>query len=84
LKIILALCVLGILVSGWLLSVHIRFTSGQAGLTESCTAVPGAAAHGCATVAVSAYSDILGIPLASIALGFYFAIFFLALWTMRN
>ncbi len=84
LKVILAICVVGILVSGWLLSVHIRFTSGQATLTETCSALPGAAGHGCATVAVSAYSDILGVPLAGVALGFYFAIFFLTLWAMRN
>lgn len=83
LKLVLLFSLLGILVSGWLLSTHIRFSTGQAGLTETCS-VLGVSSEGCANVAVSAYSDIAGVPLASIAMGFYFSLLFLVFWAMRN
>ncbi len=84
LKAILALVLFGILVSGWLLYTHIKFSTGMAGLTEGC-ALPGfVGSQGCANVAISKYSDIFGIPLAAIAMGFYFAQVILVFWAMRN
>jgi len=84
LKIILILSLLGILVSGWLLNTHIKFATGQASLTESCSLPGGGASEGCANIAVSEYSDVFGVPLAAIAMGFYFTILLLAFWAMRN
>ena len=84
LKLILILSLLGILVSGYLLSIHVRFTSGQASLTESCTLVTSGEAQGCANVAVSNYSAVLGVPVAAIAMGFYVALLMLVFWAMRN
>jgi protein-disulfide isomerase/uncharacterized membrane protein len=84
LRLILVLSLLGILVSGWLLSIHIKFATGQAALTEGC-ALPGLGGSvGCAHVAISPYSDIFGVPLAAVALGFYFALVLLVFWAMRN
>lgn len=80
-KLALVLSLLGILISGKLLSIHNRTTTGQAGLTETCFV---GSSTGCAAVAVSDYSSVLGIPVAALAMGFYFAIFFLGLWAMRN
>ncbi|MGE3260511.1 MAG: thioredoxin domain-containing protein [Bacteriovoracia bacterium] len=82
LKIILLLALLGMLVAGKLLSVHVRFTSGQATLTESCSVI--SASQGCASVAVSDYSSVAGVPVAAFALGFYFTILLLVFWAMRN
>ncbi|MGZ3695727.1 MAG: thioredoxin domain-containing protein [Bdellovibrionota bacterium] len=84
LKIILLLCLLGILVSGKLLSMHVRYTSGSAGLTETCTLISASSSQGCESVAVSNYSDIAGIPIAAIAMGFYFTQLLLVFWAMRN
>ena len=84
LKIILMLCLVGIITAGWLLSVHIRFSTGQAGLTEGCVLGASFLGGGCANVAVSEYSDIFGIPLAAIAMGYYAAILLLVFWAMRN
>ncbi len=84
LYIILGLCLVGILASGYLLSIHVRYTSGQAGLTESCSIIPGLKGQGCAAVAVSDYSDVFGIPLAAIAMGYYFTQLILVFWAMRN
>jgi protein-disulfide isomerase/uncharacterized membrane protein len=86
LKIILGLCLVGILTSGWLLSIHVKFTTGQAGLTESCSLpIPGApSSQGCASIAVSDYSDVFGIPLPAIAMAFYFTLLILVFWAMRN
>lgn len=85
LKAILVLALLGILVSGWLLSTHIRFSSGQAGLTEACTIFSsGPGAQGCASIAVSDYSYVFGVPVAAIAMSFYVSILLLAIWAMRN
>lgn len=89
LKLVILLALIGIGVSGKLLSIHINFTTGQAGLTESCSLLPttdgtGAAVQGCASVAVSDFSDVFGIPLAGIAMGFYFAILFLSFWALWN
>lgn len=85
LKILVLLCLAGILVSGWLLSTHIRFATGQAGLTEGCTAIMGlGGSDGCANIAVSQYSDIFGIPLAAIAMGFYFSLLFLVIMAWRS
>ena len=84
LKIILVLSLLGILVSGWLLNTHIKFGTGQASLTESCSMPGVGASEGCANIAVSEYSDVFGVPLAAIAMGFYFTILLLAFWAMRN
>ncbi len=84
---ILVLSLLGILVSGWLLSLHLKFTSGQASLTESCSILPGGSgqdSQGCESIAVSDFSKPLGIPLPSIAMAFYFTILFLAFWAWRN
>ncbi len=72
---------MGIGVSGKLLSIHNRFSTGQASLTETC-AIGNSA--GCASVAVSDYSDVFGIPLAAIAMGYYFTILFLGFWALRN
>ncbi len=83
-KFILVLALLGIFVSGWLLSVHIKFSTGQAGLTETCF-IPGiGSTEGCANIAISNYSAIFGVPLAAIAMGFYFTLFLLVFWAMRN
>lgn len=84
LKIILLLSLLGILVSGYLLSIHVRFTSGQAGLTESCSIVSSGEAQGCASIAVSDYSSVFGVPVAAIAMSFYFSLLILVFWAMRN
>jgi len=85
LKLLLLLCVAGILVSGWLLSTHIRFATGQAGLTEGCSAIMGiGGSDGCANIAVSQYSDIFGIPLAALAMGFYFSLLFLVIMAWRS
>lgn len=81
LKLVILLSLIGILVSGKLLSIHNRFTTGQASLTESCTIGGG---HGCIDVAVSDYSVVLGVPLAAIAMGYYFTILILALWALRS
>lgn len=84
LKLILLFSLLGILVSGWLLNTHIKFSTGQASLTESCS-MPGiGSSEGCANIAVSDYSDVFGIPLAAIAMGFYFTLVLLVFWAMRN
>ncbi len=83
-KLILALCLVGILTSGWLLSIHIRFATGQASLTETCSILGMNSGTGCATIAVSDYSDVLGVPLAAIALGYYFTLLLLVFWSMRN
>lgn len=84
LRVVLILCLAGIFISGWLLSTHIRFSTGQAGLTESCSILSSSHSQGCANVAVSAYSDVFGIPLAAIALGYYFTVLLLVFWAMRN
>jgi protein-disulfide isomerase/uncharacterized membrane protein len=84
LKAIIVLSLVGIFVSGWLLSIHIKFSTGQAGLTETCSVPLLGSSHGCANVAVSEYSDIAGVPLASIAMSFYFTLLILAFWSMRN
>jgi len=86
LKTILIFSLLGILISGWLLSLHLKFTTGQALLTESCSLLPGAVgdSQGCASIAVSDYSKILDIPLPALAMGFYFSLFFLVFWAWRN
>jgi protein-disulfide isomerase/uncharacterized membrane protein len=84
LRLILVLSLAGVLVSGWLLSIHIRFSTGQAMLTESCY-VPGfGSSEGCANVAVSNFSAPLGIPVAAVAMGYYFALLVLVFWAMRN
>lgn len=86
-KSILVLSLVGILVSGWLLSLHLKFTTGQASLTESCSILPIGGSHdsqGCANIAVSDYSKVLGVPLPSIAMAFYFTILFLGFWAWRN
>ena len=84
LKFILILALAGFLISGWLLSTHIKFASGQALLTESCI-LSGAQNQGCASVAVSGYSYLFGVvPLAAVALGYYFAMLLLIFWVMRN
>ncbi|HEY8279073.1 MAG TPA: thioredoxin domain-containing protein [Bdellovibrionota bacterium] len=80
LKLVLILSLIGIVVSGKLLSIHNRFSTGQAALTETCTI----GGTGCASVAVSDYSDIAGIPVAAIAMGYYFALLFLMIWALRN
>lgn len=80
---LLALC--GFFIALWLLSVHLRITTGQASLTESCsTIIPVDNNHGCASIAVSAYSKPLGIPLPALAMGFYFSLFSLCFWAWRN
>ena len=85
LRLVLVLSVAGILVSGWLLSIHIRFATGQAGLTETCTFITAASVtQGCASVAVSDYSWVAGFPLASIAMSFYVSLMLLIIWCMRN
>lgn len=81
LKLILLLSLIGIGVSGKLLSVHNRFSTGQASLTESCFI---GESTGCASVAVSSYSDIFGVPLAAIAMGYFFTLLFLCFWALRN
>jgi protein-disulfide isomerase/uncharacterized membrane protein len=80
LKVVLLLSLIGIGVSGKLLSMHNRFTTGQASLTETCT-IGGAS---CEAVAVSKYSDVFGVPLAAIAMGYYLTLLFLAIWALRN
>jgi protein-disulfide isomerase/uncharacterized membrane protein len=80
LKIIVLLSLIGIGVSGKLLSIHNRFTTGAAGLTESCTV----GGEGCNDVAASKYSEVAGVPLASIAMGYYFTLLLLAFWAFRN
>ena len=84
LKFILALALVGILVSGWLLSIHVKFSTGQAGLTEGCSIPLVGTSQGCASVAVSDYSVVAGVPLAAIAMAFYFTVLILAFWAMRN
>jgi protein-disulfide isomerase/uncharacterized membrane protein len=84
LKTVLLLALFGILVSGWLLYTHIKFSTGMAGLTEGCSLPGFGGSQGCADVAISEYSDIFGIPLAALAMGFYFAIAILVFWAMRN
>lgn len=84
LKVILALSLFGILVSGWLLYTHIKFSTGMAGLTEGCSLPGFGGSQGCANVAISSYSDVFGIPLAAIAMGFYFTQVILVFWAMRN
>lgn len=84
LKLVLALTLIGILVAGWLLSTHISFSTGQASLTEPCLLGITGNTEGCATIAVSKYSDVFGIPLAAIALGYYIAQLLLVFWAMRN
>ena len=37
----LLLCLVGILASGYLFSIHVRFSTGQASLTESCSRLSG-------------------------------------------
>lgn len=81
LKLVLLLSLIGVAVSGKLLSIHNRFSTGQASLTETCAI---GNSTGCASVAVSDYSDVLGIPIAAIAMGYYFTIFFLGVWAIRN
>jgi protein-disulfide isomerase/uncharacterized membrane protein len=81
---ILFLSAVGFAVSIWLLSSHLKFSTGQAGLTEACSIVPLGDGKGCATIAVSEFSKPLGIPLASIAMGFYFSLFLLVFWSWRN
>lgn len=80
LKLVIILSLLGIVVSGKLLSLHNRFTTGEAGLTESCTI----GGSGCESVAISDYSDVAGVPLAAIAMGYYFTLLFLGIWAFRN
>ncbi len=84
LKFVLLLAFVGFVVAGWLLSTHIKFSSGQALLTESC--LLNVASHeGCANIAVSGYSYLFGVvPLAAIALGYYFAMLVIIFWVMRN
>lgn len=82
LRILLVLALAGVVVSGWLLSTHIRFSTGQALLTESCSFGTG---QGCAAIAVSGYSFLFGlIPLAGVALGYYLAQLGLIFWALRN
>lgn len=84
LKVILFLAVIGAVTSGWLLSTHIKFATGQASLTESC-GLPGmGGGQGCANVAVSDFSDVFGVPVAAIALGYYLTLLLLVFWAMRN
>lgn len=84
LRCILLLSLVGILVSGWLLNTHIKFSTGQAGLTETCSMPGVGSSEGCANIAVSEYSDVFGIPLAALAMGFYFTLLLLIFWAMRN
>jgi protein-disulfide isomerase/uncharacterized membrane protein len=84
LKLILMLSVLGLVVAGWLLSIHIKFSTGQAGLTEGCGVAASFLGNGCENVAVSKYSDVFGLPLAAIAMGYYFAVILLVFWAIRN
>lgn len=79
-KLVMILAAVGALVSVKLLWIHIRFTSGLAGFTESC-GIGGST--GCIDVALSKYSAILGIPLASIALGTYLALIVLGFLAQR-
>ena len=81
LKLVLLMALIGIGVSGKLLSIHNRFSTGQASLTETCSL---GGSMGCASIAVSQYSDIAGVPLAAIAMGYYFTILFLGIWAWRN
>jgi protein-disulfide isomerase/uncharacterized membrane protein len=80
LKLVILLSLLGIGVSGKLLSIHNRFTTGQASLTENCTI----GGEGCNDVAASKYSIVAGVPLAAIAMGYYFTLLFLGVWAFRN
>jgi protein-disulfide isomerase/uncharacterized membrane protein len=79
---VLVLSVLGFLISIWLLTVHMKYSTGQATLTESCNAFV-KSSHGCATIAVSNFSRPLGIPLAAIAMGYYFSLLLLVVWAWR-
>lgn len=82
LKLALVLAVIGVLISGKLLSIHNRFATGQASLTESCGI--GGGSEGCASIAVSSYSDIFGVPVAAIALGTYIALLLLGFLALKN
>lgn len=85
LKIILLLAFAGVLISGWLLSTHIKLAAGQAGLTEGCLAFTGTAGAGCEKVALSGYSYLFGvIPLAAVALGYYLALLLLVFWGWKS
>jgi len=83
-KLILMLSLVGLVVAGWLLSIHISVSTGQAGLTEGCGVLGSIGGHGCADVAASSYSDLFGIPLAAVAMGYYATILLLVFWAMRN
>lgn len=80
---VLALALIGFLISGWLLSTHMKYSTGQAALTESCNVFM-KSSQGCAAIAVSDYSRPLGIPLPAIALGYYFSLLLLTFWAWRN
>lgn len=80
-KVVMILAGIGALVSLKLLSIHIRTVTGQVGLTETCGI---GSATGCFDVAASKYSDLFGIPLASIALGVYLAYLLLGLFSLKS
>ncbi len=75
------LSVIGTAISLKLLSIHIRFATGMAGLTENC-GIGGNT--GCADIAVSSYSDLFGIPIASVALGTYLAFLLLGFLSLKS
>jgi protein-disulfide isomerase/uncharacterized membrane protein len=81
LKLVLLLSVVGILVAGKLLYIHNRFSTGQATLTEGCSI---GGSTGCASIAISDYSDVFGVPVAAIAMGYFGTLLLLGLWALRN
>lgn len=81
LKVVMLLSVIGALISLKLLSIHIRTVTGQVGFTETCGI---GSATGCFDIAASKYSDLFGIPLASVALGTYLAYLLLGFLAIKS
>lgn len=80
LKLVVLLALIGAGVSVKLLMMHNSFSSGTAALTAGC-AIGGSS---CETVTLSKYSEVFGVPLASITLGYYLTIILLCGWSLAN
>lgn len=70
--VLIAASVAGMLIAGYLTATKL------AGGLPACGPV-----HGCETVALSEYSEILGIPVAVLGLGFSIGLLAAALWSIR-
>jgi|GEM_PF-3206734 len=81
LKLVMLLSVIGFGIAAYLVVLHVKFSTGSAGLTEGCGIGSGT---GCIDIAVSKYSSIFGVPLAAIAMGAFLSLLVLGFLALSN